>query len=753
MANKDKLLNTAQKFLAKGQVAKAIGEYQKLVRAFPKEIRNRQKLAELLSRDKRNEEALAEYETVANHYADTGFYLKAIAVYKQMQKLEPSRVNIFHRLAELNEKQGLIGNALTEYRNLVTFYEQNEMTSEAIKVLQKMAELDPDNLNIRAKITECYIHAGRSEEALESFLDIVTYLGKNNEHVKVIRLYDRFQEVCDDEPVARLPLAAALLENDQADKALSILKSLFKAAPEETEIMQYLVDAYLANGDLSNARLTLHHLMNVIPDDLSLRERYARVCLQEGEAERARESLEDYKEFFVQAGKTSELKALYQDLQNALPDDETVQASLLAICETPVDTGQHEEETSEERTVGSENNSQENAVLDHAVGGALESEKAGETIEPDQTTGSTISDTPEAIDETEEVEVELEIEIDFDGLSDLESGFDPWEKLAPKVGEPDSESSVAPPVIDNQQETGFAQEAFPAESREESQAADDPEELFELEEIEELESVVDKSDESVPASLPASDEAAAVRNELEESEFYLEQGMFDDAEKVISNLLVNHPDDKALLTKLEEVRTRRETEKSLEQTVGFTDMISELEDEELLGAADFLGEEFVESSSNGFVRELATEIDSEDTESHFNLGIAYKEMGLYDEALEEFDKASKDPDRLIDCLTFKGQCYLDQGCYAEAEQVFKQGLGHDSLSDELQMTLHYEMGVLYQASGRSLEALDSFQQVADKDLFFRDVGKKVKALRSELGLDKDVDDDGPKGNQDRVSYV
>ena len=152
MANKDKLLANAQKFISKGQLPKAIDEYRKLVAAFPKDVRNRQKLAELLSRDNKKEDALTEYEVVANHYTETGFYLKAIALFKQMQKIDASRVYIYHRLAELNEKQGLVGNALTEYRNLISFYEKNQMYLEAIEVLEKMLELDPENSTLPLKL-------------------------------------------------------------------------------------------------------------------------------------------------------------------------------------------------------------------------------------------------------------------------------------------------------------------------------------------------------------------------------------------------------------------------------------------------------------------------------------------------------------------------------------------------------------------------------------------------------------------------
>ncbi|MDH3999260.1 MAG: tetratricopeptide repeat protein, partial [Desulfuromonadales bacterium] len=169
MANKEKLFTTAQKFLSKNQLGRAIKEYQKIVQAFPKEIQHQQKLAELLSREKRIEEALKAYEAVAKNYSDSGFYLKAIAVFKQMQRLEPKRADIYLKLAELNEKQGLVGNAMTEYRNLVAYYEENNLREEAIQTLEKMAKLDPGNLTVLAKIVECYQSDEQNDKAFEYF--------------------------------------------------------------------------------------------------------------------------------------------------------------------------------------------------------------------------------------------------------------------------------------------------------------------------------------------------------------------------------------------------------------------------------------------------------------------------------------------------------------------------------------------------------------------------------------------------------
>ena len=87
-SKKDKFLESAQKFIAKGQIDRAIRDYEQVVALDPNDIRHRQKLAELLVRANRNLEAIGEYETIGKYYADNGFYLKAIAVYKQIQKLD-----------------------------------------------------------------------------------------------------------------------------------------------------------------------------------------------------------------------------------------------------------------------------------------------------------------------------------------------------------------------------------------------------------------------------------------------------------------------------------------------------------------------------------------------------------------------------------------------------------------------------------------------------------------------------------------
>jgi tetratricopeptide (TPR) repeat protein len=130
-------------------------------------------------------------------------------------------------------------------------------------------------------------------------------------------------------------------------------------------------------------------------------------------------------------------------------------------------------------------------------------------------------------------------------------------------------------------------------------------------------------------------------------------------------------------------------------------------------------------------------------------------MGLLDEAVAEFDKAMNNPARLADSLTLKGICLFEKGAFEPAEKVFKSGLLYPGLNSSERISLFYEMGLLYEAWGRPLEALDSFQSAADADLFFRGVGEKIEALRKRLGLDVNAgkEDSGARGDKSRVSYI
>jgi len=122
------------------------------------------------------------------------------------------------------------------------------------------------------------------------------------------------------------------------------------------------------------------------------------------------------------------------------------------------------------------------------------------------------------------------------------------------------------------------------------------------------------------------------------------------------------------------------------------------------------------------------QLEKTDTENHYNLGIAYKEMGLYDEAIDEFRIAAADPQRRTACLTLEGICCRDKGDYQRAEEIFIGAGETDSLNAEELMCLNYELAFLYEHTLRVDEAKGLYRVIWQQRPDYRDVRDKVKEL-------------------------
>ena len=190
LANKDKLLVSVQKYLEKGRTSKAISVLEKIVKVDPKDSRCLLKIAELYAQEGQRDKAVETYQNVAKFFLDNNFFLKAIAVFKQILKLAPEKKELYKQLGELNERQGLIGNALSEYRRLAEYYQQEEMISETHGVLKKMAELDPKNIQVRMKAAEYSYRLDMKDEAKNELDLIHSVLKEKEDHPALGKFYE-----------------------------------------------------------------------------------------------------------------------------------------------------------------------------------------------------------------------------------------------------------------------------------------------------------------------------------------------------------------------------------------------------------------------------------------------------------------------------------------------------------------------------------------------------------------------------------
>src|SRR5919205_1950797 len=133
--DKNKVIESAAKLIAKGAFDKAVRDYQKILEVDPDDVRVLQKLAELYQKMTRKEEAADCFEKVAKTYAAQGFYLKAVALYKQVLKVV-ERIEVNVKLAELYQQLGLVGDATKEWQTVASFYEKGGDVKQSLDVLK-----------------------------------------------------------------------------------------------------------------------------------------------------------------------------------------------------------------------------------------------------------------------------------------------------------------------------------------------------------------------------------------------------------------------------------------------------------------------------------------------------------------------------------------------------------------------------------------------------------------------------------------
>ncbi|MBI4574233.1 MAG: tetratricopeptide repeat protein [candidate division NC10 bacterium] len=170
-------------------------------------------------------------------------------------------------------------------------------------------------------------------------------------------------------------------------------------------------------------------------------------------------------------------------------------------------------------------------------------------------------------------------------------------------------------------------------------------------------------------------------------------------------------------------------------TGAFVDLGAELEVElaaEDRAASGSTSAPLIEDLLREFQKGVREHLDERDFETHYNLGIAYKEMDLYDEAIQEFRLAAHDPQRALTCANLLGLCYLAKGEAGAAIRELRAGFGISGHPREAYHGLRYDMGVAYEAQGELGLALESFETLQEENPRFRDVRVRVKQLRERL---------------------
>jgi tetratricopeptide (TPR) repeat protein len=177
------------------------------------------------------------------------------------------------------------------------------------------------------------------------------------------------------------------------------------------------------------------------------------------------------------------------------------------------------------------------------------------------------------------------------------------------------------------------------------------------------------------------------------------------------------------------------SESPAEASGGFVNLGAEL-DQELDGGEQAAAVPPPGPVVDGLLRELQKgvreHLDEKDYETHYNLGIAYKEMELYDEAIQEFRLTAREPKRALECADLVGLCYLAKGQPEQAVQDLQSGLAIQGHPPEAYHAVRYDLGTAFEGVGDLQRALEQFEILHSEGARFLDIQTRLEALRARL---------------------
>ena len=271
--SKAKSIETANKALKRGQYDRAIAEYERIVRQDPTDIRSKLKLGDLYIRAAQTEDAIRVLHEVATHYSDQGFTLKAVAVYKQILKLNPEMAEVSVSLASHYQQQGLLNEAVRQYKEAARIYAQRGRVLERLNVIRAMVDLDPDNVADRIRLAESYSSAGRYSEAVALFRDACRILESRNRPALYCKVAERLLHHQPDDFAVNRQLAAYYLKDRDAQRALPKLRACYRQQPRDLEVLEMLQETFELLGQTHKAVSVLREMARIYGENGLLEER------------------------------------------------------------------------------------------------------------------------------------------------------------------------------------------------------------------------------------------------------------------------------------------------------------------------------------------------------------------------------------------------------------------------------------------------------------------------------------------------
>lgn len=366
-ADRSKVLQQAQLLVSRGQYDAAIAEWKKLAVETPNDGSIHNSIGDLYLKRNALAEAAGAFLQAAAAFRTEGATLKAIAAFKKVLKIDPSRYEVYRHLGDLNAERGLLSSAVQDYLTLGKYYLKERRGKDALEIYRKIVSQDPSNQSAQQRVAELCVQEnlqeeavrmylqlgrersaqGRYDEAKDAYLAVLKIDPKNSEAVQFVESAQKggtgsikavkpgaapaAQKSSD--PLDLLAEATRRIEEKQYAGAEAMLNQMLTREPGNPQVCQLLARLHLQRGDvqvalgeyrfLAGAALRAQDLvlaeslikefLSVEPDSVPLLELYGELFEEKGDCEEAAQQYAKAVELLL-AHPESEMESLHEEL-------------------------------------------------------------------------------------------------------------------------------------------------------------------------------------------------------------------------------------------------------------------------------------------------------------------------------------------------------------------------------------------------------------------------------------------------------
>ena len=721
----------------------------------------RNKIAEILLKEGLKSDAAKEYLHIATSYEDKGDIQKAKDYYQKTLATYPLNRDAVIGLSCLYEKTGELAKATQLIQEATVLFHENvdiliraaelslaaDDTVHAKSCLSRANEKDAENIKARSLLGELYLKEGLQEKAWQEFSVVLDKLTLEEQYDNAINLLNNFREI---EPI------------ETGKRLISLYKQIGEEA-RTVEALTALGDVYYTKGIYDESLACYNEGLEIMPDNEYLRERTAGISKELGEG------IPDFSETVEPdfASPAEEKESEFRAPEFPVSDEEEVSEPFEEEVPEPFTPKPPApgEEVSGHISIKAEKTIDEiftEADIFARYGLLNEAQKLLEKLK---------------LRDPENIDLHVRLKTIYVDIDDKEAAVTEClilSELYKRNHEVESSDKILREAFEiHPSDPRLAEKGF-ADFLETTAITAHPGEAF--------------TGEAAGEKAPGEDYS----EELSEAEFYARQGLTQEAQAILLKLRELYPEDKEITERLEslgggaailDTTALSETAETLETEFELpaegapseflltdkTPWEEEVSGEEIEkpGYEDFtIGEQEISEAQEmpepvfdndvleifqEFKKGLENELEDEDSETHYNLGIAYKEMGLVDDAIKEFQIAKNDKKRFLQSSTMLGFCYMEKGLYSLAIDILKKILASSKDQDESYWAVKYELAEAYEKNGDLKESVDLYTEVYGWNANFRNVAERVSTLKASVPVN--YTKEKTKKKKDRVSYL